>query len=154
MSLGITRCVFLLHLLVPCLVAVADGPAENAAADSVVLDCSMANPVMLADKKTMLTANVNYRDVPMNEEVWASVYLSPAMLLRMLETDNAKKDAIRGYAVEFINGGEIVGGEAKPGKKGGKSWWHEREVGGSLIEKSKTPFRYLWWDRYAEEIAD
>lgn len=110
--------------------------------------------VMLSDKKTMLTSTVNYKDVPLNEEVWSSVYISPPMIARLFDTDNVSDAMIRGYAIEIIHDGEVVGGDAKPGKKGKKAWWLETEIGGSLLQKSKTPFRYLWWDRYAEEIAD
>jgi hypothetical protein len=92
-------------------------------------------------------------NAPLDEDVFCSVYLSPASIKRLTGSDKGGKNAVEyvGYEV-FING-EKVFAETDKGKVG---WWNaasdkiSRSDTVPLLNKSETPFSTMWWDRYAE----
>lgn len=103
----------------------------------------------------LLEKEINYVNVPMNEDVYVSVYLSPTAVKRLSGRDNAGKAIIEEV------GGEILVNGVQPVKSSGffttmsKSkgrWWSElvpyRKI--PLLNKNETPFKFFWWDRYAE----
>ena len=102
------------------------------------------------DKKTMVTATVTHVNVPLDEELYSSVYLSPSTLAKILGgKDKARENSIEGFAVEILYQGQSFGGEAKP--SGPTRWWQSRPAtDGLLLSKDKTPYAPLWWDRFAE----
>jgi len=106
-------------------------------------------------KVRLLEKEINYVNVPIGEDVYVSVYLSPTAVKRISGRDSAAKSII-----EEI-GGEITVNGIQPVKSSGffttmpKSkgkWWDSltpfRKI--PLLNKNETPFKFFWWDRYAE----
>lgn len=102
----------------------------------------------------LLTKDIEHVNVPLTEEVYLSVYLSPASLRRITGTTNGGKNAVEkvGYEV-LINGQKLHPKEGDPGYPG---WWTvpsekvSRSEAVPLLNKNETPFRSMWWDRYPE----
>ena len=101
----------------------------------------------------LLTKDIEHVNAPLDEDIFCSVYLSPASIKRLTGSDKGGKNAVEyvGYEV-FING-EKVFAETDKGKVG---WWNaasdkiSRSDTVPLLNKSETPFSTMWWDRYAE----
>ena len=127
--------------------------------DSVTVKWYVAikNPVgkgyMLMEKEVV---HVN---VPVGEDVYSSVYLSPSAILRISGSDRASKRVI-----SHIGGEILVNGTSIASDKGRffssesldvrKPWWSSGSLSRydriPLLNKNETPFKFLWWDRYAE----
>jgi hypothetical protein len=108
------------------------------------------------DKKgsfLLLTKDVTHVNVPLNEEIFSSVYLSPASVKRLTGSDRAGKNAVELVGYEVLVNGEKVAMETNKNKVG---WWNtasdkiSRSDTVPLLNKMETPFAHLWWDRYAE----
>lgn len=111
------------------------------------------------DKPTSLllfTKEVEHVNVPLNEEIYCSVYLSPSSIQRLTGSDRGGKGAVDYVGYEVLINGEKKVEETSKGKKG---WWNtasekiSRSEIVTLLNKSETPFSSLWWDRYAEISA-
>ena len=100
-----------------------------------------------------LTKTVTHINVPLNEDIYTSIYLSPASIVRLTGSAKGGKNA-----VEFVGYEVIVGGQVKISQtnKGPEKWWTEpsQRISDSttvpLLSKDETPFANMWWDRYAE----
>ena len=105
----------------------------------------------------LLTKTVEHVNVPLGEDVYSSVYLSPASVRRLLGTDKNGKKAVDRVGYEVLINGEVKGGSSSKGKAG---WWNvasakvARTDSVPLLNKTETPFRNMWWDRYAEVAED
>ena len=101
----------------------------------------------------LLTKDIEHVNVPLNEEIYSSVYLSPASLKRITGSENAGKNAVEYVGLEVLVNGERVAAQTNKGKLG---WWAaasdkiSRSETVPLLTKAETPFSILWWDRYAE----
>jgi hypothetical protein len=101
----------------------------------------------------LLSKEVQHANVPLGEDIYSSVYLSPASLRRLTGSDRAGKNAVEMVGYEIVVGGETVGSETD---KGAVGWWEttseriSRSETVPLLDKSETPFSNMWWDRYAE----
>jgi hypothetical protein len=104
------------------------------------------------------TREIEFVNVPVNEKVFCSVYLSPASIRRLTGSDRAGKRNVEAVGFEITVDGKEVASESS---KGGK-WWADPKFADSfadsdvvpLLRKSETPFAMAWWDRYAEELQD
>jgi len=100
-----------------------------------------------------LSKTIVHINVPVDEEIFSSVYMSPAMLKRVTGKNNkAGKSDVEAVGVEVLVNGEKVGSAAQ--KKPDK-WWESGSLSDQsdkfpLLNKNETPFAMLWWDRYAE----
>ncbi|MFT3990373.1 MAG: hypothetical protein QM680_03080 [Luteolibacter sp.] len=117
----------------------------------VVWYVAAANPDK-AGSYYKIRRKVTYMNVPLNEDVYFSVYLSPSALKRLTGSADAGKRAVKMIGLEVLVNGQKVGESAneKPG------WWNvasdkisETNVV-KLLDKSETPFSNMWWDRYPE----
>jgi len=103
-----------------------------------------------------LVKEVEHVNIPLDEEIYCSIYLSPASLKRITGMDKAGKQAIKFVGFEIIYDGKVVASEAGPGKV---NWWNaasdkiSESSSVPLLSKSETPFAQMWWDRYAEVKA-
>ncbi|MBU6326713.1 MAG: hypothetical protein KGQ89_03715 [Verrucomicrobia bacterium] len=101
----------------------------------------------------LLTKNVTHINVPLNEEIYSSVYLSPASIMRLTGSAKGGKSAVEFVGYEVLIGGEIKAADTNKGKVG---WWKasSEKISAStsvpLLSKHETPFANMWWDRYAE----
>ncbi len=107
----------------------------------------------------LLTKDVEHVNVPLGEDIYCSVYLSPASLRRLTGSDRGGKSAVEYVGYEVLVNGEKVAAETSKGSAGtgGKpAWWNSgtdrisRSDSVPLLNKSETPFSDMWWDRYAE----
>jgi hypothetical protein len=101
----------------------------------------------------LLTKDVEHMNVPLEEEIYCSVYLSPVSIKRLTGFDRAGKNAVDYVGYEVLVNGEKVLQETSKGRPG---WWNaasdkiSRSDSVPLLNKNETPFRAMWWDRYAE----
>ena len=110
-----------------------------------------------ANTMLLLTKQVEHVNVPLDEDVYCSVYLSPASIERLTGMDSGGKGAVEyaGYEI-LINGVKAVE-ETDKGKAG---WWNSasdkisRSESVPLLSKADTPFSNMWWDRYAEVAVE
>ena len=101
----------------------------------------------------LFTKDIDYVNVPVSEEVYCSVYLSPSSIKRLTGFDRAGKSAVEYVGYEVLINGEKFAQETSKGKPG---WWAaasdkiSRSDKVPLLNKAETPFAPMWWDRYAE----
>jgi hypothetical protein len=112
------------------------------------------------DKKgafLLLTKDITHVNVPLGEEIFSSVYLSPASIKRLTGRDRAGKSVVNLVGYEILINGEKVAQETSDSKVG---WWNttsdkiSRSDSVPLLNKSETPFASMWWDRYAEILVE
>ncbi|MEM1083474.1 MAG: Amuc_1102 family pilus-like protein [Verrucomicrobiota bacterium] len=99
-----------------------------------------------------LTKDITHINIPIDEEVYSSVYLSPNTLKRVTGSNNAGKSSVDRVAIEVLVNGRMVGAESSKGKP---DWVNSGNLSDQsrrfpLLNKDETPFKMLWWDRYAE----
>ncbi len=107
----------------------------------------------------LFVRDVNHVNIPTNEEIYVSTYMSPASIRRILGVARNPEKAVTVCSYEVL-----INGEAKAygtnNKKFKHGWWN---AGGDklvrsevvrLLDKSETPFSIMWWDRYAEVESD
>jgi hypothetical protein len=96
---------------------------------------------------------VDHVNVPLDQDVFCSSYLSPASIKRLTGSDKGGKNAVEFVGYEVLVNGEKKGEETNKGKPG---WWNaasdkiSRSESVPLLTKAETPFANMWWDRYAE----
>jgi hypothetical protein len=101
----------------------------------------------------LLTKDIEHVNVPVGEDVYCSVFLSPASLRRITGSDSGGKGAVEYVGYEVLVSGEKVAQGTNKGKPG---WWNaasekiSRSEAVPLLNKNETPFRDMWWDRYPE----
>ena len=102
----------------------------------------------------LLTKTIDHVNVPLDEDIYCSVYVSPASIKRLTGTDGGGKNAVDYVGYEVLINGEKVAAETSKGKVG---WWLSDKLSQSdtvpLLTKAETPFAIMWWDRYAEVAA-
>jgi hypothetical protein len=99
-----------------------------------------------------LSKTINHINVPVDEEIFSSVYMSPANLKRLTGKDKAGKSAVKAVGIEVLVDGVKVGQGTVKEREG---WWNAGSLSDQsdkfpLLNKDETPFAMLWWDRYAE----
>lgn len=101
----------------------------------------------------LITKEVQHVNIPLGEDVYFSAYLSPASIHRIVGPVRNVAKIVEYVGFEVIYNGETVAAATSKGKVG---WWKVTSPHLSLTEtvslmdKSKTPFSHMWWDRYAE----
>ncbi len=113
------------------------------------------NPAKNAKGYIMLEKEVTHVNVPIKEDVYISVYLSPNSIKRLTGSDKFSKSDIKD-----IGGQILIDGQAPSGNKGYFSmsakagWWTKGSLSRydkiQLLNKNETPFKILWYGRYAE----
>lgn len=103
----------------------------------------------------LLEKEVTHVNVPVDEDFYVSIYLSPNSIKRISGNDRASKTVIKSVGGEILVNGQAAhnntgyfSSQSKPG------WWREsgfsREDKIPLLNKNETPFKALWYDRYAQ----
>lgn len=109
------------------------------------------------NKGYMMEKTVTHVNLPMDEEVFVSIYLSPNTMRRITGKEGASKADIEAIGGEVEFSGELVGFFAHGAKDG---WWRqplkniERTNKFPLLTKQETPFAPFWYDRYAEILPE
>lgn len=110
-----------------------------------------------AGSMLLLTKDIEHVNAPLDEDIFCSVYLSPASIKRLTGSDKGGKNAVEAVGYEVLINGEKVATETSKFKAG---WWNaasdkiSRSETVPLLNKSETPFSTMWWDRYAEVAGD
>lgn len=108
------------------------------------------------DKPTFylkLTKDVEYVNVPLGDDVFVSIYLSPASIKRLTGLDRSGKSAVKFIGMEVLVDGKPM---ADATDRGAEKWWTQpsdkisESTTVPLLNKDETPFAHIWWDRYAE----
>ena len=105
----------------------------------------------------LLTKDVEHVNIPLGEDVYCSVYLSPASIKRLTGSDRAGKSVVEAVGYEVLIDGRAVASDTTKFKVG---WWNaasnkiSRSDAVPLLDKSETPFSNMWWDRYGEVGKD
>lgn len=101
----------------------------------------------------LLTKEVEHVNVPLQEDIYSSVYLSPASIKRLTGSSKGGKNSVEFVGYEVLVNGEKKAEDTNKGKAG---WWNtasdkiSRSETVPLLNKTETPFSAMWWDRYAE----
>lgn len=100
----------------------------------------------------LLTREVTHVNVPINEEIFSSVYLSPSSIRRISGNYRNAKGSVEYVGYEVMFNGEVI----QTASIGPDQWWtkaSDRIAANDsvpLMTKPETPFAAMWWDRYAE----
>jgi hypothetical protein len=103
----------------------------------------------------LLTKDIEHVNIPLNEEIYCSIYLSPASIKRLTGADRAGKNSVEAVGFEILINGVKLAEETTKFKNG---WWNtasdkiSRSEAVPLLSKPSTPFSNMWWDRYAEVL--
>ncbi len=103
----------------------------------------------------LMEKEVTHVNVPVDQDIYASVYLSPNSVMRLTGGDRINKADIKEA------GGEILVNGQQPVKNSGffsmdtqGKWWASGNLSRydkiPLLNKDETPFKILWYSRYAE----
>ena len=118
--------------------------------DKIVVKWYVAVKEKASGRTMLLTKDITHLNVPVDEEVYSSVYLSPNTLKRLTGSDRAGKNVIWGVARAIT----INGTTETFNSQGTKDWWKSGNLSRTdkvpLLNKNETPFKSLWWDRYAQ----
>ena len=132
---------------------------KEAFVDSVTVKWFVAvkNPVSGSKQKMLLIEKeVEHVNVPVGEDVYSSVYLSPSAIKRISGSDRASKGIIEAIGGEIlINGTSRTDNKERYFSVGQKTrWWTSGSLSRydrvPLLNKDETPFKFLWYDRYAQ----
>jgi len=106
----------------------------------------------------LLTRELTHVNVPINEDIFSSVYLSPSSIRRISGGHRASARSVEMIGYEVIFNGEPIASAANRGAR--DKWWTipSEKISASdsvpLMTKSETPFAAMWWDRYAEVAVE
>jgi len=131
---------------------------RSATADTLTVKWFVAikNPDK-AGEFLLLTRDVQHVNVPLDEDFYASIYLSPASVRRITGSNRGAKGAVEYIGYEVLFNGTKIGEDAHGAKAG---WWNvaspkiSRSDTVPLLTKPETPFAAMWWDRYAEVATE
>ena len=103
----------------------------------------------------LFTRDIEHVNVPLDEDVYCSAYLSPASIKRLTGSDRAAKSSVEAVGYEILINGVKVAEDTTKFRPG---WWNaasekiSRSTAVPLLSKLETPFAHMWWDRYAEVL--
>lgn len=124
---------------------------ESGFIDQLTVKWYVAAKDKSSGRTVLLTKTINHVNIPVGEEAYSSIYISPNTLKRLTGSDRADRGVLEAIGVEILVDGTKVG-QASEGQNAG--WWNSPSLarGDSfpLLNKLETPFKMLWWDRYAE----
>jgi len=137
--------------------AMAPAP-KSATADKLTVKWFVAikNPDK-AGEFLLLTRDVEHVNVPLDEDFYSSIYLSPASVRRITGSNRGAKGAVEYIGYEVLFNGTKIGEDSHNAKAG---WWNipspkvSRSETVPLLTKPETPFAAMWWDRYAEVATE
>jgi hypothetical protein len=127
-------------------------------ADKVTVKWFIAakNPAKGSSGYILIEREVTHVNVPIGEDVYVSVYLSPNSIMRLSGSDRFNKSDINDAGGEIL----IEGQQPVDTKKGYFSmdkkpgWWTSGSLSRydkiPLLTKDETPFKIFWYSRYAE----
>lgn len=109
----------------------------------------------------LLSRDVTHVNVPLGQDIYFSVYLTPASIQRITGSDRAGKGAVSivGYEV-IVNGEQAATATTRAPSGLPDEWWTfqspllSRSETVPLLSKPESAFANMWWDRYAEVLPE
>ncbi len=103
----------------------------------------------------LLEKEVMHVNVPVGKEIYASVYLSPNSVLRLTGNDRVSKAVFEEVGGEIrVNGMEAHKNSGFFSMNKQSKWWTNANLSRydkiPLLNKNETPFKIMWYGRYAE----
>jgi len=103
----------------------------------------------------LMEKEVNHVNIPVDEDIYVSVYLSPSAIMRLTGSDRVSKGDIENVGGEIrVNGAEAYKKSGFFTLKEKPMWWNSGSLSRfdkiPLRNKNETPFKNFWYDRYAE----
>lgn len=114
-----------------------------------VTDAETNRTVLLTDRISFLEVRASDR------KVFLSAYVSPASLSKVTGKPKPTKSDISSVAAVITGQGLRAPVEVSSG--GPKDWWKSPSLqrrNGLVLAKSKTPFAFLWTDRYPRDTTE
>lgn len=97
---------------------------------------------------TLLTGEVTHVDVPAGQSLFSVMYIAPRTLATMLKGAPLSNATVQNIAVQIVKPG-VSQPLAEKQLKGGPPFYTTlQQVPGLVLNKSQTPFAFLYWDRY------
>lgn len=124
--------------------------------DDVTIKWYVATENSEAKNYILLSKEVKHVNIPVGEDMFSSVYLSPSGVERLSGSDSVGSGTIKYIGGEISYKGRPLARFTNEKTKGWPKtpWWTFPSLVPStkipLYNKNETPFRNLWWDRYAE----
>jgi hypothetical protein len=119
--------------------------------DKITVKWYIAAENVGAKATALLTKEVSYVNVPVDEDFFVSVYLSPSAVKRITGSDRASARTVKAVAMQILYNGKEIGTQSSSGPD---NWWNNPTLGQmsgvQVLNKNETPFKALWWDRYGE----
>lgn len=130
-------------------------PKDSAFVDKITVKWYVAAKDLTTKKYILMEKEVEHINVPVGEQLYTSIYLSPAAIMRLTGSDRASERVIERVGGEILYNGQRVGYFSSKDKAG---WWQSGELSRydkiPLRSKNETPFHYFWWDKYAENKVE
>ncbi len=103
----------------------------------------------------LLEKEIKHVNVPVDEDIYTSIYLSPTAILRLTGSERISKSDIENAGGEIrVNGSEAYKKSGFFTMKEKPLWWNSGSLSRydkiPLRNKNETPFKNFWYDRYAE----
>lgn len=101
----------------------------------------------------LMTKEIEYVNVPVDEEFYVCVFMSPSSIKRLTGSENVGSSTFTLCGLEVIYKDNVVAQESNKGKPG---WWANPRAtlvptdSFPLLNKNETPFAMFWYDRYPE----
>jgi len=118
---------------------------------------AIQDPSVKGKKYLRLERAIKHVNIPIGEEVYTSIYLSPSSVRRLSGGgDRADAGIIWGVGGEVIYKDRIIASFTNKNDrtKDGRPFWYDAGLSASntvpLRNKNETPFINFWYDRYAE----
>ncbi len=124
--------------------------------DNVTIKWYVATENKEAKNFILISKEVNHVNIPVGEDVYSSVYLSPSGVKRLSGGDSVGNSTIKFLGGEISYQGRPLARFTNHENSGWPKnpWWQSPNLVPSskipLYNKNETPFKNLWWDRYAE----
>lgn len=119
--------------------------------DRVVVKWYVAMKEKTTGKIILMSKDITHINVPVDEAFYSSAYLSPNTLKRITGSKSVSSGMVEAVGVEVLVGGVKI---AEKSEKKPDRWWTSASLSRSsnypLLNKSETPFKMFWYDRYAE----
>ena len=99
--------------------------------------------------RKVYTLSLTHVNIPKDEGIYSVAYMSPTTIAKIIGKSKMPSKSDIDVAVEIRSQGTLIAGDKTT--SGSKKWWTELpQAEGLVLDKTKTPFAPLWWDRYAE----
>ena len=102
--------------------------------------------ILLAN--TLLVGDVTHVDILPGQSLFSVMYVAPRALQTLLRGAPLTANAVQNIDVQILRPGVNAPLAERMLRPGGAFYNNMQQVSGMVLNKSQTPFAFLWWDRY------